>query len=303
MSARLVSVGNIVVDLLATVPALPDRGGDVLATDSSIAPGGAFNVLLAAARQGLSAAYAGGHGTGFFGDLVRSALGSAGIEALLPAARDRDSGYDIALIDAEGERTFVTVFGAEAELTADVLDTLVVQPDDLVHVSGYGLLGETNAAVIAPWLNTLPAGNTVLLDPGPLVSDIDPGVWTLARDRADWVSCNEREAAALTGATDARAAIDILSRSSRGVLVRLGADGCLLATDGKVEHIPGYPVAAVDTNGAGDAHCGAFLAGLAAGLSVRDAAARANASAAIATTRRGPAIAPTLAELGAFLGS
>jgi sugar/nucleoside kinase (ribokinase family) len=303
MSARLVSVGNIVVDLLATVPALPVRGGDVLATDSSIAPGGAFNVLLAAVRQGLPAVYAGGHGTGFFGDLVRSALGSAGIEALLPAARDRDSGYDIALIDAEGERTFVTVFGAEAELTAGMLNTLVVQPDDLVHVSGYGLLDATNAAVIAPWLGTFLSGNTVLLDPGPLVADIDPEVWTLARDRADWVSCNEREAAALTGVTDPRGAVDILSRSSRGVLVRLGADGCLLASGGTVEHIPGYPVAAVDTNGAGDAHCGAFLAGLAAGLSPRDAAARANASAAIATTRRGPATAPTLAELGAILGS
>jgi len=301
MSARLVSVGNIVVDLLATVPALPVRGGDVLATDSSIAPGGAFNVLLAAVRQGLPAAYAGGHGTGFFGDLVRAALHSAGIDAALPAAHDRDSGYDIALIDAEGERTFVTVFGAEAELATDVLSTLVMRSDDLVHVSGYGLLVETNAAVIAPWLEALPSGNTVLLDPGPLVADIDPRVWNVARDRADWLSCNEREAAALTGATEARAALDILARTSRGVLVRLGADGCLLAAEGTVEHIPGYPVAAVDTNGAGDAHCGAFLAGLAAGLSAREAAARANASAAIATTRHGPATAPTLAELSAFL--
>jgi sugar/nucleoside kinase (ribokinase family) len=302
MSSRLVSVGNIVVDLLATVPALPARGGDMLATDSSIAPGGAFNVLLAAVRQGLPAAYAGGHGTGFFGDLVRSTLGAAGIEALLPAAIDRDTGYDIALIDAEGERTFVTVFGAEAELTTESLGMLVVQPDDLVHVSGYGLLPTTNAAVLGPWVGAHPAGNTTLLDPGPLVADIRPPVWAVARDRADWLSCNEREAAILSGAADAWAAIGILSRTSRGVLIRLGADGCLLALDGEIEHIPGFPVASVDTNGAGDAHCGAFLAGLAAALSPREAAVRANACAAIATTRRGPATAPTLAEVEALLG-
>jgi sugar/nucleoside kinase (ribokinase family) len=301
MTARLVSIGNIVVDLLATVPDLPVRGGDVLATDSSIAPGGAFNVLLAATRQGLPAAYAGGHGTGFFGDLVRSTVDAAGIEVVLPRAADRDTGYDIALIDAEGERTFVTVFGAEAELTADALGALIVQPDDLVHVSGYGLLAATNAAVLVPWLAALPAGNTVLLDPGPLVADIDPGVWAVARDRADWLSCNEREAGILSGAADARAAIDILSRVSRKVLVRLGADGCLLAVDGEVEHVPGYPVVPVDTNGAGDAHCGAFLAALASGLTPRNAAARANACAAIAITRRGPATAPTVAELDAFL--
>ncbi|HEY5230015.1 MAG TPA: PfkB family carbohydrate kinase, partial [Galbitalea sp.] len=90
---------------------------------------------------------------------------------------------------------------------------------------------------------------------------------------------------------------------SLGVLVRLGADGCLVGVDGRVEHIPGYPVDAVDTNGAGDAHCGAFLAALAAGLTPTDAAARANACAAIAITRRGPATAPTLAEVDAFLGS
>jgi sugar/nucleoside kinase (ribokinase family) len=302
MSPRLVSVGNIIVDLLATVPALPVRGGDVLATDSSIAPGGAFNVLLAAARQGLPVAYAGGHGTGFFGDLVRSTLGAAGIEALLPAATDRDTGYDIALIDAEGERTFVTVFGAEAELTAGALGALVVQPDDLVHVSGYGLLPATNANVLTPWLEALQTSNTALLDPGPLVADIQPSVWAVARNRADWLSCNKREAAILTGRADAREAIGILSRTSRGVLIRLGADGCLLALDGEVEHIAGFPVAPVDTNGAGDAHCGAFLAGLAATLSPSDAAVRANACAAIATTRRGPATAPTLAEVEAFLG-
>jgi sugar/nucleoside kinase (ribokinase family) len=303
MSTRLISVGNIVVDLLTTVPELPVRGGDVLATDSSIAPGGAFNVLLAAKRQGLPAAYAGGHGTGFFGDLVRSTLATAQIDAVLQATPDRDTGYDIALIDAEGERTFVTVFGAEAELIAAALGALVVAPDDLLHVSGYGLLAATNAAVLAPWLATVPAATTVLLDPGPLVADIEPAVWAIARERADWLSCNEREARTLTGASDARAATDILAASSRGVLVRLGADGCLVGVDGRVEHIPGYPVDVVDTNGAGDAHCGAFLAALAAGLTPTDAAARANACAAIAITRRGPATAPTLAEVDAFLGS
>jgi sugar/nucleoside kinase (ribokinase family) len=303
MTARLLSVGNIVVDILATVPALPVRGGDVLASDSSIAPGGAFNVLLAAACQGLPSAYGGGHGTGFFGDLVRSTLIAAGIEAVQPVTTDSDSGYDVALIDAQGERTFVTVFGAEAQLTIDGLNAIVVQPDDLVHVSGYGLLAATNAAAIAPWVEALPAGNPVLLDPGPLVADIDPGIWAIARDRAEWLSCSEREATVLTGTADAHAAVDILARASRSVLVRLGADGCLLADGGTVEYIPGYPVVAVDTNGAGDAHCGAFLAGLAEGLSAPDAAAQANAAAAIATTRRGPATAPTLAEVATFLQS
>jgi sugar/nucleoside kinase (ribokinase family) len=60
-------------------------------------------------------------------------------------------------------------------------------------------------------------------------------------------------------------------------------------------------VTAVDTTGAGDAHSGVFLAGLAAGLTPAEAARRANAAAALAVTRAGAATAPARAELDRFL--
>jgi sugar/nucleoside kinase (ribokinase family) len=61
-------------------------------------------------------------------------------------------------------------------------------------------------------------------------------------------------------------------------------------------------VTAVDTTGAGDAHSGVFLAGLAAGLTVGESARRANAAAALAVTRAGAATSPSRAELDRFLG-
>lgn len=61
------------------VPHLPERGGDVLASAAGQTAGGGFNVLAAARRLGLPAVYAGGHGTGPFGDLVRTALAGEGI--------------------------------------------------------------------------------------------------------------------------------------------------------------------------------------------------------------------------------
>ena len=54
---------------------------------------------------------------------------------------------------------------------------------------------------------------------------------------------------------------------------------------------------------AGDAHAGVFLAGLAAALSPSAAATRANAAAALAVTRAGPAVSPSRAELDAFLAA
>jgi sugar/nucleoside kinase (ribokinase family) len=297
----LISVGNIVVDILARVPALPDRGGDVLASESGMSPGGSFNVLFAAIRQGLPAAYAGGHGTGFFGDLVRDRLRESGIGILLDRFAGVDSGYDIALIDDGGERTFVTSFGAETSLDSAALATVAVEPTDIIHVSGYGLLDSTNAAVIVPWLASLDPRVCVLLDPGPLVADIRPAVWSAALARADWLSCNEREAALITGAADARSAVGLLAQLAPGVVVRRGADGCLLAHGGEVLSVPGFPTEAVDSNGAGDAHTGAFLAALASGLPPVTAALRANACAAIAVSRFGPATAPNLDEVIALV--
>ena len=48
---RLLHLGNVVVDLVLTVPALPERGGDVLASQVRALAGGGFNVMAAAARQ------------------------------------------------------------------------------------------------------------------------------------------------------------------------------------------------------------------------------------------------------------
>jgi sugar/nucleoside kinase (ribokinase family) len=300
---RLVSVGNVIVDLVARVPKLPPPGGDVVATDSAIAVGGAFNAMVSATRLGLPTVYAGGHGTGYFGDLVRAALRGEGIVPLLGPDSDRDSGYDVALIDSTGERTFVTVFGAEAWLGSDRLAEVLIESGDVVLVSGYGLLPSTNAAALAPWIDTLPRGATVVFDPGPLVADIVPEAWASVARRADWITCNEREAGIITGLQDAAEAAAALSRNGCDTLVRQGASGCLVCTDGVIRRVPGYPVSAIDTNGAGDTHTGAFIASLVSGLTSAESARRANAAAALAVTRQGPATAPTEHELDAFIAA
>ena len=85
--------------------------------------------------------------------------------------------------------------------------------------------------------------------------------------------------------------------------MRTGADGCWLACAGHVQHIAGFEVDAVDTNGAGDTHDGVFIAANCLGYGARDAACLANAAAALSTTRHGPATAPDLAGTLAFIKS
>ncbi|NIE88834.1 sugar kinase, partial [Burkholderia sp. Tr-860] len=70
---RLIHTGQVLVDLIMRVGALPPPGGDVLASEARFEVGGGFNVIAAARRSGMACVYAGGHGTGRFGELARQA--------------------------------------------------------------------------------------------------------------------------------------------------------------------------------------------------------------------------------------
>jgi sugar/nucleoside kinase (ribokinase family) len=301
--SRLVFAGEAIVDLLMRVPALPGRGADMLAESASVEVGGGFNIMAAAARQGLPVVYAGGHGTGPWGGKVRAALAAEGIGLLRPPYPDADTGFTVGLVEPDGERTFVTALGAESLRQPGAWDLVRLRPGDAVYISGYGLVPAGSGQVLGAWAAGLPSGVVLFADPGPLVADIPGAVLDPVLARCDWWSCNRREARLLTGSDDpAEAARRLLRRTGRAsVIVRSGPDGCVLANRVSLSHVAAPAVTAVDTTGAGDAHSGVFLAGLAAGLRPGEAARRANAAAALAVTRAGAATSPTRAALDRFL--
>jgi sugar/nucleoside kinase (ribokinase family) len=367
---RLLHTGQVMLDLVLRVPALPPVGGDVFATaPSGLTPGGGFNVMAAAARAGAMVRYLGGHGDGRLGDAARTGLAAERIEVAFAASVGVDTGVSVAMVDATGERTFVTAPGAESDLDPAALAAEPVTAADLVYVSGYSLVADEKRDILLDWLATLPArrphptaaaagvagssgvagsgvagssavagsevaglpavagsgvaglpavagsavaglsgvgGPLVLADPGPLAAEINPVAMARLLARVDVLSCNAREARLLSGLAEPAAAAAALAervRPGAAVLVRDGAAGCWLAAGGDPELVPGLAVAAVDTNGAGDAHCGVLAAELLRGAGLAAAVARANAAAAIAVTRSGPATAPTRAEVDALLAA
>lgn len=305
---RLVSVGNVIVDIVMRVGALPEPGGDVIASSSEITAGGGLNTMVAARRDGIEVVFAGQYGTGPFGDVVRRALADADVEVLQDGIDDVDSGYCVALVDASTERTFVTTVGAEGRLGPQELARIALRDDDTLFVSGYGLAHPLNGAAIAAWIGTVPSAVRVVFDPSPLVGTLDPAVVRPVTARADVVSTNAREARLMSPtSTDLRQAVAAVAAGARGTaLVRDGGAGCWVADrslpDGPVL-VPGFAVAAVDTNGAGDAHGGVLVAALSRGEPLLDAVRRANAAAAIAVSRLGPATGPTRAETDRFLAT
>ena len=291
MIERLVSLGSVIVDLVLELPHLPERGGDVLASQRGMAVGGAFNVLSAAARLGLPGIYAGAHGTGPFGDLVRAELTRERIETVSAPNPGLDTGWTIALIEPDGERTFVTVTGADAVVEPDALRAIDYQNGDAVYVSGYDVAYPGAGAAIAEHVAALDRGLFVAFDPGPLLDKIEPGRLRAVMDRADMVTLNQRERE-LLGAGGVRATVVVREGPRGATIFRPGAEA---------EPVPAVTVErVVDTSGAGDVHVGATLAGLALGMRWSDAVLLANRAAAYAVSRPGPASGPTHAQLEDF---
>ena len=306
MAPRLFNLDTVMVDVVMRIATLPTRGGDALASSHVVTTGGGFNVMSAAARQGMDVSYVGRLGHGAFSDLARDDLASLAIDTPIQSASDLDVGFCVVLVEASGERTFVTAPGAELTLAPSDLATVAPAEGDYVFLSGYSLVYPEIGPAVAAWIAGLAPGVVVAFDPAPRVLDIDAKILDPVLARTDWLLLNTVEAMALSGEEEMGDVIEVLLTVSgrRGIVIHADERGCLLATrEGDVHEVAGFVIEVLDTNGAGDTHDGVLLAEFARGSSALEAATRANAAAALAVERVGPATCPSREEITAFLAS
>lgn len=322
---RVIHTGEALVDIVLRVSHLPRRGGDVFADYYSFSVGGAFNSMAAAARDGAEVIWPGAQGDGEFGNRVRTAMAEEGIRVLAEASPGQDTGFSVAMVEPDAERTFVSTVGAEGTPDARVFDGLEVASGDVVYVSGYSFAVLGPRDVIVPWLARVPSESLVVFDPGPLVDELTDELLATVRTGNSIWSMNEQEARVLLerfpvarrrpagSGSDADPRVAAAERLAESlgitVVLRLGAAGAIVAwpetsaAEAPVPEvnqpvvIPAPLVEAVDTNGAGDAHCGVLCSALARGEDLLRAVKRANHAAATAVTRHGPATSPTASEI------
>jgi sugar/nucleoside kinase (ribokinase family) len=306
MSGRLVHIGSAVVDYVYRIDALPAPGMEKTASSFAQVAGGGFNMMVAASRTGMQVVFGGQLGTGPNGDFLRNAFAAEGIEALTRPSPLMDSGNCVALISGDAERTFVSWPGAEGVLTPDLMAPVSVARGDLVFASGYTLTYPQSRDALADWIEALPTETSFVFDPTPVISDIPRPVLARVLARTTWLSCNTTEAAGIAGPGDietvaARILTDHCAMAA-GVVIRAGAQGCFVRlADGSLKAVSGFKVAAIDTNGAGDTHIGAFVSALSRDVPPFEAARYANAAAALSVTRHGGSSAPSDAEIQTFL--
>lgn len=306
MSGRLVHVGSAVVDHVYRIDVLPAPGTEKTASSYAQVAGGGFNMMVAASRTGMTVVFGGQLGSGPNGDFLRAALAGEGIETLTPPSSAMDSGNCVAMISSDAERTFVSWPGAESILSLAMMAPVVAASGDWVFTSGYTLSYPGSRDALTDWIEALPAGIPFVFDPTPIIADISRPILSRVLAGTTWLSCNTTEAAEIAGLGDvetlARRLLADHCRKAEGVVIRAGAKGCFVQlADGSAQTIPGFKVDAIDTNGAGDTHIGAFVSALSRGMPAFEAARYANAAAALSVTRHGGSSAPTDREIQTFL--
>jgi ribokinase len=240
MSVDVVVTATAFMDItFVGLESVPRPGEERFAGDLLRSPGGGAINAIGAARLGLRAALAVPLGDDLDGRFIRGALEREGIEiSTIPGARTPTT----VVMPWGGERAMVTFEPGASTSAADVAAfsprAAVVALDqlhlDLPGVRVYATCGDDDARAFA----------------GHPPRD-------LGHARALFV--NRREALVITGEDTPEAAAERLGAEVEIVVVTLGPEGAMALAGGEIVRAPGFEMKAVDTTGAGDLLCAAFV--------------------------------------------
>ena len=179
----------------------------------------------------------------------------------------------------------------DMQLVPDDVDAATVRDVAVLWIAGSSMAEEpARSTVLGLLAQRRRAEHTVLdLDYRAMLWDDPDDARRLIGGAVDSVTVaigNRAECAIAVGTADPdEAARRLLARGVRTAVVKLGADGVLVATAGGSAVVPPRPVEVVCGLGAGDAFGGAFVHGLLAGWPAEQTVAYANAAGAIVASR------------------
>jgi sugar/nucleoside kinase (ribokinase family) len=240
MSADVAVTATVFMDLtFVGLEAIPQLGEERFAGALMRSPGGGAINAIGAARLGMSTALASPLGEDIEGRHIARALQEEGISVF---TREGARTATTAVMPWAGERAMVTFDPGVAP-----------QPEDVARF-------DPRAVIVAiQQLDLPPDGAAVYATCGDDGAHLFSRKVPPALDGARCMLVNTREGLVLTGEETPEDVARALAERVEVAVVTLGPDGALACTDGEIVRAPGFDFEAVDTTGAGDLLCSAFV--------------------------------------------
>lgn len=303
---KIAVIGSYMTDLVTMVPRLPRRGETIAGGPFFMGSGGkGSNQAIALARLGAEVVAVVSVGADDFGKAALELFKNEGIGTGRVLVRDGyHTGMALIVVDStNGDNQIAIAPGANEAMTGADVEAAEA---DIAGSDCMLLQLEIPAPAVKAAIDLAGRlGIRVILNPAPY-RELDRGLYR----KVGILTPNEHEAGLITGigiesVKDARMAAEkIMSMGCRAVVITLGDNGVLVMDERTSCHLPPHGVKVTDTTGAGDSFNGALAYSIAKGMSLKDAAAFANAAAAVSVTRRGTAVAmPRLDEVEALMAA
>lgn len=234
------------------------------------------------------------------GEFFLSELSAAGVAYNLKnQSREGITGTCLVLITPDAERTMNTCLAISENLSTQNLEDKSIQNAEWVYIEGYLATSETGKEAARKMVEKAKEYGTKvalsLSDPG-IVQYFGDAMRYIAEPGVDLIFANADEAMVYTTSQDAETAAEALLGHCQEYAITLGAEGALVGNAHSQWKVPADPVKAVDTNGAGDAFAGAYLAAISRGENPESAAAFACKTAAVVVSQMGPRLSRKDAE-------
>lgn len=297
MSAHVVVIASLNVDLVVVADRLPLPGETVLGGEFGTHDGGkGANQAVAAARVGARVSVIGAVGNDTHGERAVVSLAAEGIDTSRVRRLEAEpTGVAIIAVGPRGENQIVVAPGANALLELDDDDRVLIGSADVVLTSH-----EVPSATAIDALRTAhAAGITAILNPAPARA-LSSEILSLG----PILTPNEHELVVAIGNDVTDTALDELAARHHGpIIVTQGPAGALLAEGDQRDRFDGWLAPrVVDTTGAGDTFCGVLAAWLAEDRPLAEAINAANAAGALSVAAVGArAGMPTREALDTFL--
>ncbi len=265
MTARVLCIGDVMLDVITKIAVMPDKinyGSDTPSKISTHGGGAAGNVASWLTRTDARATIVGHVGDDAAGSALMSEFDALGVRHQNLMVDKGSSGVVVVLVDPSGERTMFPDNGANSGLKLSDLPDL--SEFNAVYLSGYSPLDPlSRPGVLAMIEKIKEAKLPIYFDPASVggmmevpLSEVKSWIRLM-----DVILLNEEEAIYLTGETDPEKAMELLLQECETVVIKRGSQGAIGKARGSIlVSVPAQSTEVVDTTGAGDSFAAGFIA-------------------------------------------